>query len=94
MVASLLAGFLFTSGTNMIGRTSHKPNFIPIGPLAALCTRSGHISAADDPIGLKFGLWLVLPIILVPEVNKNPARSAATTPNVESTLTLTLLRRP
>ena len=28
------------------------------------------------------------------EVKKNPARSVATTPNVESTLTLTLLRRP
>ena len=59
-----------------------------------LGTQSGHISAPDGPIELKFGLWLVLPIILVPEVKKNSARSAATTPNLESTLTLQFLRRP
>ena len=34
VVAALLARFFFTSGTNIIGRTSHKPNFTPIGPLA------------------------------------------------------------
>ena len=99
VVAALLAGFLFTSGTNIIGRTRHKPNLYrrlryTTLSTCTLGTRSGHISAADGPIGLKFGLWLVLPIILLPEVNKDPARSAATTPNVESTLTLTLLRRP
>ena len=35
VVAALLAGFFFTSGTNIIGRTSHKPNFVPIGPSLA-----------------------------------------------------------
>ena len=34
VVATLLARFFFTSGTNIIGRTSHKQNFTPIGPSA------------------------------------------------------------
>ena len=55
---------------------------------------SRHISAAHDPIRLKFGLWLVLRIILVPCIHNKTARVAGTTLNLESTLTLTLLRRP
>ena len=59
-----------------------------------LGTWSCHISAADGPIGLKIGLWLVLIIILIPYIHKKLAWVAGTTLNVESTLTLTLLRRP
>ena len=53
-----------------------------------------HFSAAFCPIGLKFGLWLVLMIILVPCIHSKTARVAASTLNLVSTLTLRLLRRP
>ena len=55
---------------------------------------SRHISAKFQPIRLKFGLWLVLMIILVPCIHSKMARATGTTLNMESTLTLTLLRRP
>ena len=53
-----------------------------------------HFSAAFCPIGLKFGLWLVLIFILVPYIHSKTARVAASTLNMESTLTSRLLRRP
>ena len=55
---------------------------------------SRHISAKFQPIRLKFGLWVVLMIILVPCIHSKTATAAGTTLNMKSTLTLTLLRRP
>ena len=84
--------FLFQSKCPIIIQSnSHSPNSCLQDVQAYDRTQSTgfgywvrYISAADGPIGLKFGLWRVLPIILVPEVNKNPARSAATTQNLHS----------
>ena len=143
VVPAILADLLWRQGTNIIMRTSHKPNFSRIGQkmaeiwqipvstvhvqvcsgwskpvgfslqrvqeqlkdlvTAKICTPLQtwtlgnlicHISAAFCPIGLKFGLWLVLMIILTPCIHSKTARVAASTLNMESTLTLRLLRRP
>ena len=71
-------------------RTSHKPNSkLELWVLEVVISQP-----PDGPIRLKFGLWLVLRIILVPCIHNKTARVAGTTLNLESTLTLTLLRRP
>ena len=74
-------------------RTSHKPNFTPIG---ASADEIWQLQAPRVQVlgGVKFGLWVGLPIILVPHIHKKTARVAGTTLNLESTLTLALLRRP
>ena len=80
--------------SNRIHRSKKDARQLQPFQIWTLGTGSCHISSPDGPIRLKFGLWLVLMIILVPYIHKKTARVAGTTLNLESTLTLTLLRRP